>query len=494
MKLLLGQAVGLDELAEVGAENRQRESDGNADDADVLQRERGMRVDRHGPARADGDEPDGDQRAADQRRDRSPRVEPFPEKREKDGRQVGRGRDDKRDARDQGGRVGGGADACRKPDGQQADEACRDARHEHLLAIADVSVEDVGPDHIDVKVVAESSGCGERESGHDGEDGGKGDRRDERQQELTARTAEELSAEILSQTRSREVAVRLAVGRDGGADIGFADERRGAEAQERGHDVERPDQSHCPYDRLARGLGVGHREEPHQDMGKAGRAQNQRHAQRDVVEQGEVDSEDRLLAVLVEDAWLGEVEAGHLVLHAGDGVEEISEVETEVQQDKEAEQDRAPHQEHRFDDLHPGGRDHAARDDVDHHQHADDGDRRVELGAKHSPVEPWLQGRVERRNEDLDQAARPNHLGHHVGGADGDGRERSRRTDWDRRHPVRKDIGKRVLARVAHRLGDQKQYRQIGDEPANRVHEAVVAIERDQTRDAEKRSRAHVVA
>src|SRR6266566_1952082 len=200
VKLLLGQAVGLDELAEVGAEERQRESDGNADDADVLQRERGMRVDRHGPARADGDEPDGDERAAYQRRDRPPRVEPLPEKREQDGGQVGRGGDDKRDAGDQGGRIGGGADACRKPDGQQADEACRDARHEHLLAIADVSVEDVGPDHIDVKVVAESSRCGERESGHDGEDGGKGDRGDERQQELTARTAEELSAEILSQT------------------------------------------------------------------------------------------------------------------------------------------------------------------------------------------------------------------------------------------------------------------------------------------------------
>ena len=90
MELLLGKPVRFHQLAEVGADDRQHEPDRDADDADVLQRERRIRVHGHGPARPDRHQPDGDQAASDQRRHGAPGVEPLPEEREQDGRQVGR--------------------------------------------------------------------------------------------------------------------------------------------------------------------------------------------------------------------------------------------------------------------------------------------------------------------------------------------------------------------------------------------------------------------
>src|SRR5437868_13559262 len=79
VELLLGQAVRLGEVSDVRADDRQQESDRDADDADVLQRERGVCVDRDGPSWADGYKPDRDQRPADQGCHGTPRVEPLPE-------------------------------------------------------------------------------------------------------------------------------------------------------------------------------------------------------------------------------------------------------------------------------------------------------------------------------------------------------------------------------------------------------------------------------
>src|SRR5438034_2297431 len=146
VELLVGEAVGSHQLAQVGAGDRQQEPYRNADDADVLQRKGGVRVDGDRPARADGDEPDRDQGSPDEGRDRAPRVEPFPEEGEQDGRQVGGRRDHERDAGDQRGRVGRGADTRREPDGDDADEPRGDARDEDLLAFAHMAVEDVRAD------------------------------------------------------------------------------------------------------------------------------------------------------------------------------------------------------------------------------------------------------------------------------------------------------------------------------------------------------------
>src|SRR5207249_10270041 len=116
-----------------------------------------------------------------------------------------------------------------------------------------------------------------------------------------------------------------------------------------------------------------------QDVREARRAEDQGHAERDILEQGLVDAPDLRLAVRVEDSRLGEVEPALRVLDTGDRVEEGSEVESEMEHDQKAEQDGAAHQENRLDDLDPGGGNHSAGDDVDQHQHADQRDRRVEL-------------------------------------------------------------------------------------------------------------------
>ena len=69
------------------------------------------------------------------------------------------------------------------------------------------------------------------------------------------------------------------------------------------------------------------------------------------------------------------------------------------------------------------------------------------------------------------------HLRDHVERAHGQRAQRRHRAHRPRAQPVRKDIGHRVFAGVAQRLGDDEQDRQIRDQPADRIHEAVVAIE-----------------
>jgi hypothetical protein len=42
--------------------------------------------------------------------------------------------------------------------------------------------------------------------------------------------------------------------------------------------------------------------------------------------------------------------------------------------------------------------------------------------------------------------------------------------------PEREDVGHRVLADVAARLGDDEKHGDVGHEPADGVHESVVAV------------------
>ena len=60
--------------------------------------------------------------------------------------------------------------------------------------------------------------------------------------------------------------------------------------------------------------------------------------------------------------------------------------------------------------------------------------------------------------------------------------------------PERDDVGERVLAEVAQRLGDQEQHDRPADQEADRVDQPVEARERDQAGDAEEAGGAHVVA
>ena len=59
------------------------------------------------------------------------------------------------------------------------------------------------------------------------------------------------------------------------ADEVAADDGGGAEAKERGHDVEAADQDHGPDHAVARGLRVGHGVEPDQNVRQAGGSKDQ---------------------------------------------------------------------------------------------------------------------------------------------------------------------------------------------------------------------------
>ena len=167
-----------------------------------------------------------------------------------------------------------------------------------------------------------------------------------------------------------------------------------------------------------------------------------------------------------------------LHLRVGDDVGQEFAEETVLRPDHDHEDDRRGDEQHRLDDLHPGRRDHAAEQHVGEHQDADDDHRDLVVDAdqrlhQHAAAD-HLRGQVERRHRDH--------------------RERPDDPCRLRVVTVGEDVGQCVLADVAAGLGDDQQHRDVGDQPAHRVHEAVVAPDRDQARDTQERRGRQVVA
>ncbi len=139
-------------------------------------------------------------------------------------------------------------------------------------------------------------------------------------------------------------------------------------------------------------------------------------------------------------------------------------------------------QQHRLDDLHPGGALHPADGDVDDHQRTDRDDR------------PALGGAALDAQQQGDQRARADHLGEQVEDRDHDGGDAGRGAHRPLAHPEGQHVGHRVAAGVAQRFGDQQQGDQPGHQEADGVEEAVVAEQRDGAGDAEEGRGGHVVA
>ena len=156
--------------------------------------------------------------------------------------------------------------------------------------------------------------------------------------------------------------------------------------------------------------------------------------------------------------------------------EEVAE-ESVLAPDQDHHQDRGAHQQDGLDDLHPGGGDHAAEQHVGQHQHAHGDHRHLVVDA----------------DQCLDQHAGPDHLRGQVEGGHGDRRDRADDACLLRVVAIGEDVRQRVLADIPARLGDHQQHGDVGDQPAHRVHEAVVTVERDQAGDAEERRRRQVV-
>jgi hypothetical protein len=158
--------------------------------------------------------------------------------------------------------------------------------------------------------------------------------------------------------------------------------------------------------------------------------------------------------------------------------EEFGRVHLEAREHEHRQRRRAPEQQDRLHDLHPGGREHAAEENVRDHDEADDHDRLLVAEPEHQ----------------LDEPTRPHHLRDQVEDDRRESRDRGR--DADRRLPEAdgEDVRERVAAEVPERLRDQKQDDRPADEPARRVDESVEAARRDEAGDAQERRRAHVIA
>ena len=143
-----------------------------------------------------------------------------------------------------------------------------------------------------------------------------------------------------------------------------------------------------------------------------------------------------------------------------------------------------------LDDLHVGGALHAADHDVDDHQRADHDDRRDLRRGGSMP----RNCRPADAEQQRDQRARADHLGEQVEDRHGDRRDGGRGAHRGLPHPEGQHVGHGEPAGVAQQLGDQQQGDQPRDEEADRVEEAVVAVEGDDAGDAEEGRGRHVVA
>ena len=137
----------------------------------------------------------------------------------------------------------------------------------------------------------------------------------------------------------------------------------------------------------------------------------------------------------------------------------------------------AQHQ-HRLDDLHPGGRQHAAERDVDDHGDADE-DHRPVIG------DPGQQS---------NQHAGAGHLRHQIGEVDDDSAGDRRQQRGSRLHPAADDVAEGIFAGVAHRLGNQEKHGAERDQRTERVERAVHAVQRRQPGKSEERRCAAPVA
>ncbi len=110
-----------------------------------------------------------------------------------------------------------------------------------------------------------------------------------------------------------------------------------------------------------------------------------------------------------------------------------------------------------LDNLHPGGRLHAAEGDVDDHQDADDDDRIEVIEAE----------------EELDQLSRADHLGDQVERDHDEGSGRGEDADLRLVEAEGGNVREGEAAEIAQTLGDQEQHDRPADEEADRIDQAV---------------------
>ncbi len=327
--------------------------------------------------------------------------------------------------------------------------------------------------------MGDGRGGREYQAGDHGKDGGEGDGAQEGEEEV-ADDRGDVGTHLLSQHQGRHVATRVYRG-----DALRGEVDSGTEAEQRGQDVEAADDEHRDDDGFACCLCGRHGEEAHEDVRHAGGAEHECHTEGDLVKrvlQVKAGLEEALACVHAgEDDTVFEHQLGYVVLDlraSHDGGEEADRVEAGLDHDQDGEQEGAGHEEARLDDLNPGGGDHAAEDDVPDHQDTDADDGQ-------------LVGDADQKGH---QFPRTDHLGGEVEGGDGDRGDGGEGAHRLGRSPEGEDVTKGVLARVTAGLRDDQEHGDVGNQPADRVHEAVIAVQRDEAGNTEEGGCRHVVA
>ncbi|MNZ43226.1 hypothetical protein D3C78_608270 [compost metagenome] len=300
-------------------------------------------------------------------------------------------------------------------------------------------------------------GAGQRQAGNHGEDGGEGHRRDEAE--------EQAAADGMGQVhRDHVAAADDGAGRVAELRIG-ADHDDGTEADDDQQQVEVADETSGVEHALACFLGAADGEEAHQDMRQAGGAEH--HA----------DAEGNRVHRVRQQAARRHDRAALGVHGCGAGEHRLG-AEAEVPEHHEGHEAGAREQQDRLDDLHPGGRQHAAEGHVADHQHAHQ-QHRVQ---------------VAHAEQQLDQLAGADHLRHQVHQRHGQGAEGRGDADRALRQAVGDHVGEGVLAEVAQAFGDQEQDDRPAGEYAEGIQQAVVAAHEHHRRDAEEGCCGHHVA
>ena len=158
--------------------------------------------------------------------------------------------------------------------------------------------------------------------------------------------------------------------------------------------------------------------------------------------------------------------------------EQVVEAKADVLHHHERHKAGAEQQQYGFDNLYPCRCQHAAEQDVHHHQNAHQHDRNV----------------VVQTEQQLDQFTCPHHLGDEVKRHDHQRTTGRQNADRPLFQSVRGDVGKGIATQVTQALGDQEQNDRPAHQEAKGVDQPVVAGGEHQSGNPEERRGGHIVA
>ncbi len=214
-----------------------------------------------------------------------------------------------------------------------------------------------------------------------------------------------------------------------------------AEADNKGQNIEVAHKPGGVEHALTCFAGIADCKEAHQNVRQARRTKHQSQTQR---ERG-----DRIFH---QPARLHDVDTFRVYRHRF--TEQIVEAKADVFHHHKGHKAGTEQQQHGFDNLYPSGRQHAAEQDVHHHQHADQHHRNVIVKAK----------------QQLDQFTCAHHLGDKVKRHHHQRTTGRKNTNRPLFQTVRGHIGKGVAPQVTQTFGNQEQNDRPAHQEAQRVN------------------------